>query len=61
MRGSFKLFILASLIRKKAFTGPIDPKYSAADIVRKLDPSVLEAVLAVKRRTNEDGSASARI
>ena len=61
MRGGFSLFIPASLIHKKAFTGPIDPKYSAADIVRKLDPSVRGEVVAVRRRTNEDGSASTRV
>ena len=61
MRGGFKLFIPASLIRKKAFTGPIDPKYSATEIVCKLDPSVRDSVVAVRRRTNEDGSASARV
>ena len=36
MRGGFKLFIPSSLIRKKAFTGPIDPKYSASDIANRL-------------------------
>ena len=61
MRGGFKLFIPASLIRKKAFTGPIDPKYSATEILCKLDPSVWESVVAVRRRTNEDGSASPRV
>ena len=61
MRGGFKLFIPSSLLRKKTSTGPIDPKYSAADIVCKLDPAVREAVVAIRRRTNEDGSTSARV
>ena len=33
IRGGFKLFITASLMGKKAFTGLIDSKYSAEDIV----------------------------
>ena len=56
MRGGFKLFILSSLIRKKAFTGPVDPTYPADDVVDRMDPALRDVVVAVWRRTNEDGS-----
>ena len=60
MRGGFKMFIPSSLIRKKAFTGPIDFRYSASDIVDKLDPEIRD-VMSVRRRTNFDGSVSTRV
>ena len=61
MRGGFRLFIPSSLIRKKAFTSPIDPKYSAAYIMDRIEPALGEVVVAVKRRMNEDGSASTKV
>ena len=61
MRGGFKLFIPSSLIRKKAFTGPIDLRYSASDIVDKLDSETRDAMISVRRRTNDDGTVSARV
>ena len=61
MRGGFKLFIPSSLIRKKAFTGPIDPKYSASDIAGRLDPALRDLTVAVRRRTNDDGSISSKV
>ena len=61
MRGGFKLFIPASLIRKKAFTSLIDPKYSAMDIADRLDRDLRDVTVAVRRRTNDDGSISSRV
>ena len=61
MWGDFRLFIPSSLIRKKAFIGPIDPKYSASDIANRLDPDLRDLTVAVRRRTNDDGSISSRV
>ena len=61
MREGFKLFIPASLLRKKACTSSVDPKYSAADIAKKLDPDLRDAMIVVRRRTNEDGSIYAKV
>ena len=61
MREGLNLFIPALLIRKKAFTGPIDLKYSATDIVERLDPEMRDVTMAVRRMTNDDGSVSTRV
>ena len=55
MRGGFRLFIPSSLI-----WGPIDLKYPAADIVDRIELALLEVIVAVRRRTNKDGSTSAK-
>ena len=61
MRGGVKLFIPSSLIRKKAFTGPIDFRYSASNIVYKLDPEIRDVMMSVRRRINDEGSVSTRV
>ena len=51
MCSGFKL-----LCRQKAFISPVYPRYSAVDIVQMLNPDLRDVSMAVRRRTNENGS-----
>ena len=57
----YVFLLIFPIIRKKAFTGPVNLRYLAADIIDKRDPALREFVVAVRRRTNQDGSPSGSV